>query len=174
MDTSILKKGSALWLCTILLATTASASADLTPEEACKTYLAAQTQVTTKGGDTYDLSKEDAHGAFESSSASIQHGASSHLLGSLQTDKTAGTGVRRVGKKLGELLKAGTPLESIRPESVLGPNDKIDFFKGALNYIINTFLWDKNLGVTTEVTAPETASALCLRTRFINFKKTLG
>lgn len=172
---SILLKHSiaAILMCTALASST-FASARVTPEEACRVYLSTQTSVTTMGGNTYDLSKEDAHGAFLMATGSIQHGVSAHLLGALQEDESAGSGVKRVGKKLGDLLKSGTPLESVTAAQVLGAGDKIDFFKGALNYVINTFLWDKTQGKTTEVTAPEVASAFCVRTRLIDFKKSLG
>jgi hypothetical protein len=145
------------------------------PETSCKAWLATQTAVQTRGGDTYDLSKVDAHEAFLGSNRVINGGIPDFLKGDLQKDAGASASAKIVGKRLAHLLsRENRSLESITFEDFPNQKNITTSLKETLNFIINHFLWDNGVQKITEVTLEEVAAASCMRHRLIDHKKSLG
>lgn len=154
---------------------TCSVSASDVVEASCKEWLATQTAVQNRGGDTYDLSKVDAHIAYLDSDRYIKGGIPDFLRGDLQNDKDASLSAKIVGKRLAHLLsRENRSLEGITCADFPSQNNIKNSLPETLNFIINHFLWDDGIKKITEVTLEEVAAASCMRHRLIDYKKSLG
>lgn len=99
---------------TISFLSTLNVVASQGPEASCKEWLTTQTAVQNRDGNTYDLSKVDAHEAFLGSGRIINGGIPDFLKGDLQNLASNRPDVMSTGKELADLLEnRGRSIESI-------------------------------------------------------------
>ncbi len=141
--------------------------------EGATRYLATQTSVSTRNGNTYDISIENPQTALDASSLIFKFGVPAYIQGDDFAEQIKGKNaddVKTLAADFAQLLSKGQAPESVDVKSLLSGR-AANSLKQVCNILINTFLTEN--GITTEVVSQEVAAWIIWRQRLIAFKKAL-